>query len=191
MLGRTGVIAADAKKEGDGASPLGAWTLRQVLYRADREARPQTALPCSAIGPDDGWCDAPGDPRYNERVVHPYPASAERLWRADHAYDLVVVLGYNDAPVTPGRGSAIFLHLAQPDWRATEGCVAIDRATMLAVLKTASVEDALTIATAAKRDSLDTHKARIARNLQLVYQEVAHEPVPDHVLDLLRKLDKI
>jgi L,D-peptidoglycan transpeptidase YkuD (ErfK/YbiS/YcfS/YnhG family) len=44
------------------------------------------------------------------------------------------VLGYNDAPVLPGRGSAIFLHLAAPDYRPTEGCIALARADLVAVL---------------------------------------------------------
>ena len=43
----------------------------------------------------------------------PYPASAEHLWRDDHVYDIVAVIGFNDDPVMPGKGSAIFLHLAQ------------------------------------------------------------------------------
>lgn len=145
VLGKGGVLAAHAKAEGDGATPLGSWPLRRVLYRPDREPCPETALPCAPIAPDDGWCDAPNDPAYNTPVQHPYPASAERLWREDHVYDLIVVLGCNDDPPIPGRGSAIFLHLAQPDWRPTEGCVAINRATMLAVLKAARPGDALTI----------------------------------------------
>jgi L,D-peptidoglycan transpeptidase YkuD (ErfK/YbiS/YcfS/YnhG family) len=75
----------------------------------------------------------------------PYPASAERMWRDDHAYDVVVVLGHNDDPVRPGAGSAIFWHLAQPDWRATEGCVAVDLPTMRAALAVAQPGDAVEI----------------------------------------------
>jgi len=144
-LGRSGVRAASAKTESDGATPAGVWPLRRVLYRPDREPRPQTALPCEALRPNDGWCDAPEDPAYNCLVTHPYPASAERLWREDQVYDLIVVLGFNDEPVVPGRGSAIFLHLARPDWRPTEGCVAVDRDTMLAILAKARPGDAMTI----------------------------------------------
>ncbi len=47
------------------------------------------------------------------------------LWRADHVYDLIVPLGYNDDPVVPGKGSAIFMHVAKPDYAPTEGCVAL------------------------------------------------------------------
>ena len=62
---------------------------------------------------NDGWCDAPDDPNYNRLVSLPYPASAEHLWRDDNVYDLIAVLGYNDDPVVPGKGSAIFLHIAR------------------------------------------------------------------------------
>lgn len=99
--------------------------LRRVLYRSDRVAPPPTALPLTAIAPADGWCDDPADPAYNRPVQLPYPGSAEALWRADGLYDLVVVLGYNDDPVVPGRGSAIFLHVADPAGGPTEGCVGV------------------------------------------------------------------
>ena len=111
--------------EGDGITPLGAFAVREIFYRADRMAKPDTALPLRAIEKDDGWCDAPDDPNYNRPVKLPYPASAEQMWREDHLYDLVAVLGYNDDPVVPGKGSAIFLHLARPDYSHTQGCVAL------------------------------------------------------------------
>jgi L,D-peptidoglycan transpeptidase YkuD (ErfK/YbiS/YcfS/YnhG family) len=131
-VGRGGVCAR--KREGDGATPLGSWPLRNVLFRPDRLARPATALPAAPLQPADGWCDAPADPNYNRMVRHPYPASAERLWRKDAIYDLIVVVGYNDQPVIPGRGSAIFLHVARPDYTPTAGCVAFARQDLLQVL---------------------------------------------------------
>lgn len=144
-LGRSGVIAAGAKREGDGASPIGAWPLRRVLYRPDRLAPPQTGLAAIALRPEDGWCDDPADPAYNRPVLRPYPASHEALWRDDHVYDVIVVLGHNDAPVVPGAGSAIFWHLAQPDYRPTEGCVAIALEDMLDALRSAAPGDVLEI----------------------------------------------
>jgi L,D-peptidoglycan transpeptidase YkuD (ErfK/YbiS/YcfS/YnhG family) len=131
-LGRSGVTGA--KREGDGASPAGTWPLRRVLYRPDRIDRPATDLPVSAISPDDGWCDAPADPRYNCPVRLPYGASAETLWRDDELYDLVVVLGYNDDPPRPGLGSAIFFHLATLRFAPTAGCVAVHRPAMVRLL---------------------------------------------------------
>jgi len=111
--------------EGDGITPIGAFPVREIFYRADRIAKPQTSLPLRAIAKDDGWCDAPDDPNYNRLVKLPYPASTEQMWREDHLYDLVAVLGYNDDPVVPEKGSAIFLHLARPDYSHTQGCVAL------------------------------------------------------------------
>lgn len=122
------------KREGDGATPVGVWPLREVLYRPDRIAKPSTKLPVRTLKPDDGWCDAPGDPRYNTNVELPYPASAERLWRRDRLYDLIVVVGYNDAPVVPGLGSAIFLHIARSGYLPTAGCVAFSRPNLLRIL---------------------------------------------------------
>lgn len=122
-IGRSGRRAL--KREGDGATPTGAFILIEVLYRADRTLPPATSLPCRPIGPHDGWCDAVGDRNYNRRVRHPYPASAERLWREDHLYDLVVVLACNVQPRVQGRGSAIFMHLARAGYAPTEGCIAL------------------------------------------------------------------
>ena len=133
-LGRAGVVAASRKHEGDGATPCGPLPLRRVFYRADRGRIPATALPRVPIAPDDGWCDAPADPLYNRLVRRPFAASHEALWRDDTLYDIVAELGWNDAPVAPGRGSAIFLHLARPDYGPTEGCIALSRPDLLAIL---------------------------------------------------------
>lgn len=131
-IGRSGI--SRAKQEGDGATPAGRFPLRFLLYRPDRETAPRTALPSRPIAPADGWCDAPSDPAYNRLVQLPYGASAETLWREDRMYDLIVPLGYNDLPVVPGKGSAIFLHLASPDFAPTAGCVALTRDDLLTVL---------------------------------------------------------
>jgi L,D-peptidoglycan transpeptidase YkuD (ErfK/YbiS/YcfS/YnhG family) len=122
-FGRGGI--SPAKREGDGATPAGVLPLRRVLYRADRLPRPRAAVPVEPIAPDDGWCDDPAHPDYNRMIRLPHPARHEEMWRRDGLYDLVGVLGWNDDPVRPGRGSAIFLHVARPDWAPTEGCVAL------------------------------------------------------------------
>ncbi len=144
-LGRSGL--AEDKREGDMATPVGAFPLRRVLYRADRLTAPETGLPVSALAADDGWCDAPQDPNYNRPVKLPYPASAERLCRDDALYDVIVVLGHNDEPVVPGAGSAIFLHIARPGYLPTEGCVALERDDLLAVLKAVVPGDRLCVVT--------------------------------------------
>jgi L,D-peptidoglycan transpeptidase YkuD (ErfK/YbiS/YcfS/YnhG family) len=123
------------KKEGDGTTPAGVWPLRRVLYRKDRLSAPESGLPLGEIAENDGWCDDPEDRCYNQPVTLPYEARAEALWRDDHLYDVMVVLGYNDSPPVPGRGSAVFFHLAHENYRSTEGCLAVSLADMRVILK--------------------------------------------------------
>uniref|UniRef100_UPI003593346E L,D-transpeptidase family protein n=1 Tax=Blastomonas sp. TaxID=1909299 RepID=UPI003593346E len=115
------------------------WPIRAALFRPGRASPPSGfALPWRWTGPGDGWSDDPVDPAYNRPVRLPHAFSAETLQRADMLYDVIIVLGHNDAPPMSGAGSAIFFHLwdeARPqDTRSTEGCVAIARADMLALL---------------------------------------------------------
>ena len=133
-IGRGGVRSN--KREGDGATPAGRFPLRRVLYRPDRVAPPRTALPIAPLSPQDGWCDDPGHPLlYNRPLRLPHEARHEALWRADHVYNLIVVLGHNDAPPVPGLGSAVFLHVAQPDYGPTAGCVAVALGDLLSILE--------------------------------------------------------
>lgn len=132
-IGRSGACPAADKREGDGRTPLGRWPVRAVLFRPDRAAPPAgLRLPWRWVRAADGWSDGAGDPEYNRPVRHPHGYSAERLERDDGLYDVIVILGHNDAPPEPDMGSAIFLHCSEG--RPTEGCVAIDKAALLALL---------------------------------------------------------
>jgi L,D-peptidoglycan transpeptidase YkuD (ErfK/YbiS/YcfS/YnhG family) len=131
VFGKGGALPAADKREGDGATPLGIWPIRAALLRPDRVAAPATTLPWRWLRPNDGWSDDAADPSYNRPVTLPHAFSAETLWRDNHAYDVILILGHNDTPPTAPHGSAIFWHCAQPDHRPTEGCIAIDRAILL------------------------------------------------------------
>jgi L,D-peptidoglycan transpeptidase YkuD (ErfK/YbiS/YcfS/YnhG family) len=144
-IGRGGAIPAADKREGDGRTPLGTWPVRVALLRPDRVVLPAgMRLPWRWLRPADGWSDAAADPLYNCPVRHPHSFSAERLWREDGLYDLILILGHNDTPPVPGRGSAIFLHCRAGD-RPTEGCVAIERNALLGLLPRIAAGDVLTI----------------------------------------------
>ena len=132
-LGRGGVSAD--KKERDGRTPAGSFPLRRVFYRPGRLEAPETKLPVQALEFADGWCDDPADSAYNSLIKLPYPARHEKLWREDDLYDVIVEVGYNDDPVIPGRGSAIFMHVARPDYEPTEGCVALALKDLLLILE--------------------------------------------------------
>lgn len=131
-VGRSGRRAL--KREGDGATPRGNLVLERLFYRPDRGPRPRTGLPVTPLRPSDGWCDAPCDRNYNRAVRHPYPASAEVMWRDDGLYDIVVVLSHNRLPRVRGRGSAIFMHVARPGFQPTEGCIALRPADLRRLL---------------------------------------------------------
>jgi len=144
-IGRGGVCQAQDKREGDGRTPAGIWPLRRLFWRPDRIDLATTRLQSRPIGPSDAWCDDPGCPDYNRLVVRPHPGRTETLWREDHAYDLVVELGYNDCPVIPGAGSAIFMHVAQPHFSPTEGCVALSLSDLVALVSRAQAGDAIQV----------------------------------------------
>jgi L,D-peptidoglycan transpeptidase YkuD (ErfK/YbiS/YcfS/YnhG family) len=132
-------------REGDGITPVGLFALRHIYFRPDRIGMIRTGLPSSPIEPDDGWCDAPTDPDYNRPIKLPYHASAEPLWREDGLYDLLVVIGFNDDPVVAGAGSAIFLHVAHPDFSVTEGCLALPLGNLLTLAEQLSVGDRIRV----------------------------------------------
>ena len=132
-IGRAGACRAADKREGDGMTPLGTWPIRAVLFRPGRAAPPDgLRLPWRWVRADDGWSDGIGDPEYNRPVRHPHDFSAERLVRGDGLYDVIVVLGHNDAPPVQGMGSAIFLHCGGGE--PTEGCVAVEKTALLRLL---------------------------------------------------------
>lgn len=125
--GRGGV--GEKRREGDGVTPTGRHRVEAVLHRPDRLRRQGRA-----IGPRDGWSDDPKDPAYNRQVRRPHEFSHEALYRADRQYDLLAVLDWNRAPVVPGRGSAIFLHVWRRPRHPTAGCIAFRRRDLQFIL---------------------------------------------------------
>lgn len=147
-LGKGGII--DEKQEGDHKSPTGKFGLRSVYYRYDKLGAPiYSKVPMLAILKEDGWCDDPNDEAYNKSVMLPYHASAEELWRDDDLYDIIVVLGYNDAPPIPGKGSAIFMHVARDlndhSFLGTQGCISLKKDHLLELLPELTPETSLEI----------------------------------------------
>jgi L,D-peptidoglycan transpeptidase YkuD (ErfK/YbiS/YcfS/YnhG family) len=131
-LGRAGVSAR--KCEGDGATPTGGLRILGGYCRSRRRPPLRSGLKLETIRADMGWCDAPADANYNRPVRLPCRANHEKLLRGDHLYDFCIVLDWNIRPRRRNGGSAIFMHLARPGFRPTEGCIAVDRRVMLRLL---------------------------------------------------------
>jgi L,D-peptidoglycan transpeptidase YkuD (ErfK/YbiS/YcfS/YnhG family) len=132
-LGHGGIRAN--KREGDGGTPKGCFRPRRLWWRADRHPRPRTFLPVRAIGPEDAWCEDPGNRHYNRPVRLARTRSGDRLRRDDHLYDFIVEIDHNCSPRIKGRGSAVFLHLARENFGPTAGCVSMTRSSMLRLLQ--------------------------------------------------------
>jgi L,D-peptidoglycan transpeptidase YkuD (ErfK/YbiS/YcfS/YnhG family) len=133
------------KKEGDRATPAGTFSLPFGMYRRDRMSLPNTDLPMTPLRESHAWVDDPNDPKYNQLVELPYPSHSEKLWRNDGIYDLFVVVGYNMSPTRPGAGSAIFLHIARPNFSPTDGCIAVSRSVLLKLVTILGADSTLTI----------------------------------------------
>jgi L,D-peptidoglycan transpeptidase YkuD (ErfK/YbiS/YcfS/YnhG family) len=149
MVGRSGIVRP--KFEGDGGTPAGIFPLREVRYRPDRVSTPKTGLAVFKSSRTDGWCDDPEDPAYNRIVGLPHQTDAELMWRNDHLYDVLAVVGYNDAPTVPGAGSAIFLHvMGSPtdDYQYTAGCVSMLIQNLLVMLASCTPSTMIDISTA-------------------------------------------
>ena len=126
------------RREGDAITPVGVFPLRAALLTKLAFSLPLSRLPVLRTNARAAWCDDAKHPhRYNRPVALPTRFSHEVLRREDGLYDLLLVLGYNDAPVRKGRGSAIFLHAtgtAALPYAPTEGCVAIDAVALRMLL---------------------------------------------------------
>ena len=133
-IGKKGALDWNKGREGDQKTPIGAYHVRFGLYRADRLPPPKSKLTFRPLRPDDGWCDSPHDKAYNRFIRLPYFSSHEKLWREDGAYDLIIVMSHNDSPPQPGLGSAVFIHVSQPDDRKTMGCVALEPEVIINLL---------------------------------------------------------
>jgi L,D-peptidoglycan transpeptidase YkuD (ErfK/YbiS/YcfS/YnhG family) len=134
-LGRSGL--SDRKREGDGATPTGAYAIGSTVYGIASDPGVQGAYHRLVCG--DWWDEDPGSPAYNtfRHVVcgtrPPFGGGSEALWQATVAYQQFAVIEYNAHPIVPGRGSAIFLHddLGRP----TNGCVSLPQRELLNVLR--------------------------------------------------------
>ena len=119
--------------------------LLSVMYRSVRQALPKTNLIVSKINKSDGWRDDPSSPNYNKPILLPQCVSHEKLYRDDFSYDVIVDIDYNRASPIPGKGSAIFIHVAKPNYKPTKGCIALALTDLLELLKSCNASTRLVI----------------------------------------------
>lgn len=129
-VGRNGVSAS--KTEGDLKTPMGLFTLPSAF---GNEPDPGCLLPYRQATVSSYWVDDPDSASYNMWVED----DGDRDWNsAEHisdlatAYAYAAVVGYNIDPITPGAGSAIFLHVGSGP---TAGCISTSRDNILRLLR--------------------------------------------------------
>ena len=131
-IGKSGITPS--KKEGDLVSPKGIFRLGFLYYRKDRIKSLKCKIKKRIIKKNMGWCNDSRSKKYNQEIYFPFKYHAEKLYRKDNIYDLLIDIKYNYRPVVKGKGSAIFLHLANKKYKPTKGCVAISKKGFLKIL---------------------------------------------------------
>ena len=131
-IGKSGLT--NSKKEGDMATPRGLYKLGMLYYRKDRIKSLKCKISKKIIKKNMGWCDNPKSKKYNQEISFPFKFSAEKLYRKDRIYDFFINIKYNHFPIIKGKGSAIFLHLSNKNYKATKGCIGLQKKDFLKIL---------------------------------------------------------
>ena len=127
------------KKEGDFITPKGTFNIREIFYRKDRVQNLITRIKKTVIRKNMGWCDDPKSKKYNKLVYFPFKHSAEKLYRSENIYDIILVLNFNMNPVKKNKGSAIFIHVAKKNFQPTQGCIALDKSELIKMVKSIKI----------------------------------------------------
>ena len=131
-IGKSGIT--NLKKEGDLATPRGVFKLGFLYYRKDRNKSFVSKIKKRIIKKNMGWCNDSRSKKYNQEIHFPSKYGAEKLYRKDKIYDILINIKYNHSPIIKGKGSAIFLHLTNNKYKPTKGCVAIQKKDFLKIL---------------------------------------------------------
>ena len=131
-IGKMGTT--NSKKEGDLSTPKGLFKLGILYYRKDRIKLINCKIKKKVIKKSMGWCYDTRSKKYNREISFPFRYKSEKLYRSDKVYDIFINIKYNYSPTYKGKGSAIFLHLANKKYKATKGCIAIQKKDFLKIL---------------------------------------------------------
>ena len=136
-IGKRGISIK--KKEGDFITPKGTFKIKEIFYRKDRVQNLITRLKKTVIRKNMGWCDDPKSKKYNKLIYFPFKHSAEKLYRRENIYDIILVLNFNMNPVKKNKGSAIFIHIAKKNFQPTQGCIALDKSELIKMVKSIKI----------------------------------------------------
>ena len=132
-IGKRGI--GNKKREGDKITPKGKFKVKTILYRKDRVPLFKSEIKKLPIIKNMGWCDDPKSKKYNKLIRFPFKYGAEKLYRKDNTYDIILVLSYNTNPIRKGKGSAIFIHVAKKNYTNTLGCIGVSKKNLKKIIK--------------------------------------------------------
>ncbi len=141
-LGKNGI--SNTKKEGDGCTPAGIFSLGSLYIRSDRIKQIKCNLNVIPIKKNMYWSDHPSSKYYNQ-LINFKDKSCESLYKKDNIYDLLIVVNYNLNPIIKGKGSAIFVHIEKNNYSPTEGCIALKKNCLINLLGELSPDEKIKI----------------------------------------------
>ena len=133
-IGRNGFALPGEKREGDGKTPSGIFSLKRT-FGYDKTVK--TKMSYRQAMEEDLWVDDPNAPDYNQWVKQGETgaASYEKMKREDGQYKYGIVIEYNTDPVIKGHGSAIFFHVWKGKDFPTAGCVAVSEEDIIKIFE--------------------------------------------------------
>ncbi|MCX7966202.1 MAG: L,D-transpeptidase family protein [Syntrophorhabdaceae bacterium] len=133
VVGKEGIVSYEKKREGDGATPSGIYTLGFVFGYGEK---PFTKMMYERLTEEDKWIDDPEHPMYNMFLRGNTDAkSYEIMKRTDDLYKLGIVVNFNREPVIKNKGSAIFIHIWKDRDTPTHGCIALDEESLKDIIE--------------------------------------------------------
>lgn len=126
------------KREGDGRSPAGIFTLASAFGYAPADSAQWLKLPYQRATSTYECVDDTSSRYYNQTLeratVAPDWHSSEIMRRVDNAYRWGVIVAHN-MPARAAGGSCIFLHIWSGPTKGTAGCTAMAEPQLLAVMQ--------------------------------------------------------
>ncbi len=134
-FGANGLVDGQKRTTGNLQTPTGIWTIGSFLFGQHAHPPAGTLMKYRPIT-SNSWWSARHDSTYNTWVESGSSVSGEHLADARVQYEYAFDSGYNSPPNERviGRGTAIFIHCAEPPGNSlgknTHGCVAVDPSVM-------------------------------------------------------------
>lgn len=118
------------KKEGDGKTPAGIFSLGTVFGDTAHQGFAKK-MPFLLIDEHLECVDDPGSIYYNQFVHRPSIQncdwkSSEKMAEIGRLYNIGIVVQHNTDPIEPAMGSCIFMHLWNETKSGTAGCTAME-----------------------------------------------------------------